>query len=414
MTANSGRETEKHHNKRKTNDPLLKSPRLCTPIRKDWPHILPNDDLIGNEITGLTRNVASLAGSGPTSTSFCSTTDPKHIVEELHVRSYKPHRKNQLAIRENALKVEEQIPLRLSKGQKGIDSEFLSLKSMSRKNLNHEPHRVFGNISNANVVTSIMQRTSSTSSYPPLVVEQTMKGKGIICNDFNMSGAECFNDGLILREWMKFEGYKMKKSERLYIFKQILELVDFAHSQGFVLQDMKPSCFALLTSNKIKYIGSYQQVLDDRKSCFTLFKSCFMAIMTCNVTKKMPWEQDTCACQSLSTKKQKLCEETTSLKQQHHFNCIHGCRTTTLNQTDSDTNMHMESKHAFTEEKQFICETIELEEKWYSSPEVLSDGTCTFSSNVYSLGVILFEVSKYFTLFLLSLTFVLYILLKFH
>jgi protein suppressor of PHYA-105 1 len=231
-------------------------------------------------------------------------------------------------------------------------------------------------------------------------IENTLKGKEVIYKDLGnvVSGAECFNDELNLRVWMKSESRKMKKSERLYLFKQILELVDFAHSQGFVLQDLKPSCFALLPSNKIKYVGSYgQQVFDDEKSCFTLFKSCLKAIMTCNVTKKMPWEEDTCGCQSLNgTKKQKLCEETTSLKQhqQHHLNCNHGC----------DTNMFMESnlcldgssyQHAFAEEKQFISETIQLEEKWYSCPEVLNDGTNTFSSNVYRLGVLVFEVRKY-------------------
>ncbi|WJX86841.1 ornithine decarboxylase antizyme with +1 programmed ribosomal shift Spa1 [Trifolium repens] len=348
MTANNGRGSNQEH-KRKINDPL---PRSCTP-----------------------RNVTSLAGSGPTSTSFCSTTDPKHIVEKLHVRNYK-NLNHQLAFESKySNSLSRDIPLKVKGGLKGkgIDSR----KNLNLKlNLNHhQPDKGFVNMSN---------------------IENTLKGKEVIYKDLGnvVSGAECFNDELNLRVWMKSESRKMKKSERLYLFKQILELVDFAHSQGFVLQDLKPSCFALLPSNKIKYVGSYgQQVFDDEKSCFTLFKSCLKAIMTCNVTKKMPWEEDTCGCQNLNgTKKQKLCEETTSLKQQqHHFNCNHGC----------DTNMFMESnlcldgssyQHAFAEEKQFISETIQLEEKWYSCPEVLNDGTNTFSSNVYSLGVLVFEL----------------------
>lgn len=398
MTANSGRGTEEH--KRKINDPLPRSPRLCTPIRKE--------NVIGNENNNiLTRNFASLAGSGPPSTSFCSTTDPKHIVEKLHVRNnknlnvalgipphnFRQHQRNQLGIESkynNSLSREiAQKSLRLSKGQKGIDS---------RRNLNHEQYKAFaniGNMDNTHFVSSKMQSSSATSSYPQLLGEKTVKGKGILHNV--MSGAECFNDGLNLRAWMKSESHKVKKTLRLYIFKQILELVDFAHSQGFVLEDIKPSCFVLSPLNKIKYIGSYSQhVFDDQKSCFTVFKSCLKAIMTCNGTRKMPWEQDTCACQNLSAKKQKLCEETASLKEQHHFNCIHGC----------DTKMDMESRvdkerlcvdgssyqHAFAEEKQFISETIQFEEKWYSCPEVLNEETCTFSTNVYSLGVLLFEL----------------------
>ena len=90
-------------------------------------------------------------------------------------------------------------------------------------------------------------------------------------------------------------------------------------------------------------------------------------------------EQDTCACQSLSIKQQKPFEETRSLRQQHHSTCIHGCRTTTVNQTGSNIN-----------------ESVDLEEKWYCSPEELNGGVCTFPSNIYSLGVLLLEVRKFF------------------
>lgn len=324
MTANNGRGSDEH--KRKSNV------------------------IIGNENNGLTRNFASLVGSEPPSTSFCSTTDPKHVVRKYH---------NSFS-REVALRGEEQIPLRLSKRQKGSDS---------RISLNHEPCKGFANLNNSGK----MQSASSMSSYP-------QKGKGVIQKDFDnvMLGAECLNDGIVLRAWIKSESHRMKKSERLCIFKQILELVDFAHSQGFVLQEIKPSCFTLSQSNKIKYIGLYcQQVFDDRQSCFTVFKSCLKAIVTC--------------------------KETESLKQQQqqllHFN---GSRTKSANRTEYDTSAFIESRakerlcldgssyqHDFAEEKQ-------LEEKWYASPEVLNDGACTFSSNVYSLGVLLFEVRKYF------------------
>lgn len=420
MTANGEAGTEKH--KRKTNDPFLKpgghknmpnSPRLCTPIKKECPESLPKDKVIGNKDKGFSRYVTSLAGSGHPSTSFCSTTDPKHIDKELPVRNCKNLNSDLVSHPHRQPKVEEQKPLRLSKGLKGIDPpDFWGLKSLSRKD---EPQKVFANVSNidktitlckAHLINSTLQNTSSTSNYPQLIREKTVKGKGIVYKDLDknfglkgrlmsqeeekpafankfesntllrsnvgnnmqslqeivISGTESFNNGLDLREWLKSEGHKMEKSERKYIFKQILELVDFAHSKGVVLQDLRPSCFAILPSNKIKYVGTYgQQVLDNKG-------------MTCNLTRKRPWEQDNCACDSLSGKKKKLSEATTSLSRQHHFTC----------------------QHSFTEEKRFISITTQLEDKWYCSPEVLNDGICTFSSNIYSLGVLLFEVSKYF------------------
>ncbi|KAL2336145.1 hypothetical protein Fmac_010591 [Flemingia macrophylla] len=464
-TANGGTGNGDH--KRKTSDHFLKpgghqnrpsSPRLCTPIKHEWPENLPNDN---NEDNGLNRYVTSLAGSALPSTSFCSTTDAKHIVEELPVRIYKNQnidlvshprqaRRNQLMIeskynsftKDIVPKVEEQMPLRLTKGLQGIDSEFWGLKSLpSTKSVNHDSLKVSADIgnmnkaiisNNAHLISSTTQSTSSAYNYPQLIVKQTRKGKGVICKDldksFSIGGAvESKEDekpafaakgqsdallrsnvdenkplmdrtvisgsnGLNLREWLKYEGHKMKKFGRLRIFKQMLELVDFAHSQGLVLLDFEPSYFTLLPSSKIKYTGSYgQQVLDD-------------GAMTCNVTRKRHMKQNTCSCQSLNRKQQKLRGETESFTQQHYFTCVHGSRAT-MNQTDSETNKALDSKseesmcqsssschHTCTEEKQFMSATIQLEEKWYCSPEILNDGVCTLSSNIYSLGVLLFEL----------------------
>ncbi|KAK7292781.1 hypothetical protein RJT34_15634 [Clitoria ternatea] len=472
-TANGGTETEEP--KRKPNDPYLKpgghqnmprSPRLFTSIRKEWLEGLPNDNVIGDEDNGLNRYVTPLAGSRP-STSFCSTTESEHIVEELPVRNYKnqnidlvshPHKslRNQLAIEskytcmsgEIVAKVGEQMPLRLSKGLKGNDSEIWGFKSMPSKSVNHDQLKVsvdMSNLEKSKTITSTnahfistKQNTSSTCNYPQLIAKKTVKGKGVICKDvdknFGLGGVlkiqnqedekpavatkfhydkmhrtnvdhnkaslkgttlsctELSNGGLSLREWLKSEGHQMEKSGRLHMFKQIAELVDFLHSKGIVLLDLRPSCFNLLPSSKIKYIGSFgHENLDDKA-------------LTDDVTRKRPREEDACACQGSSTKQQKLYEETLSFRQQQHFTCIHGCRTT-VNQTDSNANATMESKsreslcqndsscqHTYIEEKQFMPVTIQLEENWYCSPEVLNDGVCTFSSNIYSLGVLLFEL----------------------
>lgn len=35
-----------------------------------------------------------------------------------------------------------------------------------------------------------------------------------------------------------------------------------------------------------------------------------------------------------------------------------------------------------------------MEDMWYTSPEEVLDGTCSFASDIYSLGVLFFEVSQ--------------------
>ncbi|XP_022641740.1 protein SUPPRESSOR OF PHYA-105 1 isoform X2 [Vigna radiata var. radiata] len=423
-TANGGTGTGTEEQKRKTNDSFLKnggqqnmsrSPRLCTPIKKELSENLPNDNVIGNQDNG-NRNYKS---KNPD-----LVTHPHNSIQT----------RNQLTVeskyndinREVVSKVEEQIPFRLSKVLKGKDFEVWDLKPLSGKTVNQT---IISN--NAHLISSITQSTSSAYNYPQLIVKQTRKGKEVICEDlkdksFSIVGGHksledeksfavkfqsdtlrrsnvvddddddnkplveetvSVSNEINLREWLKSECHSMKKLRKIHIFKQVLELVDFAHSQGLVLLDFWPSCFTLLSSSKIKYIGSYgQQRLGNE-------------FMTCNVTRKRPLEQNTCACQSSSTKQQKLFEETGSSGQSHKCSFTHGFRTI-VNQTDSDTIRSLESRskdisncqHTFTKENQFMSGTIPLEEKWYCSPEMLNDGVCTLSSNIYSLGILLFEL----------------------
>ncbi|CAJ1950360.1 unnamed protein product [Sphenostylis stenocarpa] len=470
-TANGGTETEEQ--KRKTNDPFLKhgghqnkprSPRLCTPIKKEWSEGSPNDNVIGNQDNGLNRYVISLAGSELPSSSVCSTIDSEHFVEvfPVAIRNYKNKNtdlvshpqnsrqtRNQLTIeskydglsREVVPKVEEHIPFRLSKGLKRNNSEIWGLKPLSDKSVNHNPLKVSADISNmgktiisnnAHLISSKIDSTSSAYNYPQLIVKQTKKGKGVICEDLDKSFSivgtlknqedekpSSFavkfqsdillrsnvddksllegtvvsdSNGINLREWLKTECHKMKKLGKVHIFKQILKSVQLAHSQGLVLLDFRPSFFTLLPSSKIQYIGSYgPPELGDE-------------VMTCNVTRKRPLEKNTCACLCSSTKQQKLFEETGSFRQQRHCSCIHGFRTT-VNQTDADTIRPLESRTKVsmcqngtscqgtgTKENLFPSAINQLEKQWYFSPEMLNDGVCTMSSNIYSLGVLLFEL----------------------
>jgi protein suppressor of PHYA-105 1 len=54
-------------------------------------------------------------------------------------------------------------------------------------------------------------------------------------------------------------------------------------------------------------------------------------------------------------------------------------------------------------QRQLTSISDQLEEKWYTSPEELSEGICRTASNIYGLGILLFEVRRcYFSSCLLS------------
>ncbi|GAV63545.1 Pkinase domain-containing protein/WD40 domain-containing protein [Cephalotus follicularis] len=213
-------------------------------------------------------------------------------------------------------------------------------------------------------------------------------------------------DGVTLRAWLKAACHKVSKVECLAIFKQIVDLVEHSHSQGSVLHDMQPSCFKLLQSNQVKYLGSIvsRGGLDsatDKES--TLSEK--------SQSTKRPVEKGIFHCSDVFIKKQKFSENLFSHRWPQ-FTSSYGFKTGYANDSDinidgtqyshqelSDHNLSKEYgirsniAHVSNTAQQPQNAVIEqLEGKWYTSPEELNEGICTTSSNIYSLGILLFEL----------------------
>ncbi|XP_074264961.1 protein SPA1-RELATED 2 isoform X2 [Silene latifolia] len=214
-----------------------------------------------------------------------------------------------------------------------------------------------------------MKIISKSTGYPEYFVKNSLKGKGVFCNGpisvgvegkrqespcipsispsphgcstHDLSGSHAFaNDGISLREWMK--SGKLQKADRMCIFKEILDLVHFLHSDGKVLVDLRPSCFRLLPSREIRYCGR-----------LSMSEEMSGSIIRKEVVKSQ------------------------SLKRP-------------LEQGDSTSQGNLSRlQHAFSVVDQ-------LEEKWYRTPEDIFGRGCTSSSNIYCLGVLLFELLSNF------------------
>ncbi|KAE8657288.1 Ubiquitin ligase protein cop1, putative isoform 1 [Hibiscus syriacus] len=211
---------------------------------------------------------------------------------------------------------------------------------------------------------------------------------------------EHVQDGINLREWLKVQSHKANKAERLYIFRQIVDLVDYSHSRGAILHDLRPSCFKLLQANQVKYIGSGAQkgtldsVLDkDSPPSENI------------MTRRRPMTQGSSSI-GLCAKKQKINENRnltqwplfpsrsklkieTIITQFSRSESSEHCPNTQFSNSGS-SHSSMSAKH------QLICVNEQLEEKWYASPEESNEGACTILSNIYSLGVLLFELLCHF------------------
>ncbi|XP_043722583.1 protein SPA1-RELATED 2-like [Telopea speciosissima] len=224
-------------------------------------------------------------------------------------------------------------------------------------------------------------------------------------------GPYVIHGGISLREWLNLRSRQINKVETMHIFRQIVELVDLSHSQGIALPDIRLSCFMLLPSDRVKYIGSLAQRLE-----------CAMdqniPYLDHHFSRKRTFEQGMHAQNSLCTKRKKFSEQMMSVRQQPQFPARSGFKSETVkegnikNKGVQDSGYGLSDRYKNTEcntlnkyEAPVISNTtrqpmtsvhVQLEEKWYASPEELNDRRCTLSSNIYNLGVLLFELLSCF------------------
>lgn len=293
---------------------------------------------------------------------------------------------------------------------------------------------------------SIRTKILSKSGFPEFFVKNTLKGKGIIrrgvpLEGFNVEHRNPKNarnaggitlasdsslqhdvktvtpsmyrkserklrgsalDGINLREWLKVPHRKVNKIKCLYIFRHIVELVDRSHARGVLLHDLRPSSFRILTKNQVKYFGSFIQgnvpenpMVKDGQG------------LDSRLTRKRPLEQGNFLSLGVSPKKQKDVQNTSLIARHSHFPLKSGVNLETANTRDCSTNGLENYNEHFAEQGVWSkpdgpCAydsaqtpiSDQLEEKWYASPEELNSGCCSAKSNIFSLGVLLFEVRK--------------------
>ncbi|XP_050377954.1 protein SPA1-RELATED 2 isoform X2 [Argentina anserina] len=198
------------------------------------------------------------------------------------------------------------------------------------------------------------------------------------------------NDEISLRDWLRIECPKVNKVECLYVFKQIANLVDRFHSQGVVLQELRPSFFKLSSLNEVKYVGLPipKEILEssmDKGICHSENSS----------MRKMSVDHDFALVGS-SAKKQKINQSTGLVRQWPQFPTTSCFPRETSNAGHFNNNLQNRSSHLYSAQQHLTSITEQLEEKWYISPEELNDGSCTVLSNIYSLGVLFFELLAQF------------------
>ncbi|GMI98443.1 SUPPRESSOR OF PHYA-105 1 [Hibiscus trionum] len=391
--------------------------------RKDFGFPLKSDDhlLMESPVNGLSR----FAPLCPATSSMNEVeTETGMIVEDLTLENYKnsslvlAKSSNNLrkAQRERMYRIESRSEHDVLDGQAN-DMLLRAKEQLAR--MSYENHKIkdidqtSGGIalhlkatednlvisSNTLSVAATRLKTSSRPSFSQFFVNKGIKGKGVIRREhhdqpclpgIDNSGTEPSSNGISLREWLKPGSRKEDKVESLIIFRQIVELVDSAHSQGVVLQDLRPSCFSILSSNKVIYTG-----LSVKKGLESAINN--------DLKRKSTLEHGMNAANcSRGAKQLKHDKNMRSPEHKTEFTSPHGSKTEMRNIVGFHTSSKQHSKpfvnqhpffhYATASVAQSPSAAIQVEERWYACPGELNGRSLTFSSNIYSLGVFLFEL----------------------
>ncbi|GER30281.1 SPA1-related 2 [Striga asiatica] len=212
-------------------------------------------------------------------------------------------------------------------------------------------------------------------------------------------------DGVSLREWLEAGGKKVSKDEKMNIFRQVLDLVDISHSRGVPLQNLRPSCFKLSESHQVMYLGYFAREVTREN----------VRDQNIRRNEKRPMNQNILPLDNHTVKKHKSGENTKFTQSWPQFPSRSAIRTASLSISGVErahtqkvsSNLDEENNHRaeikclrknFSNNASNAAHVLRgptsfmLEEKWYSSPELFNEKGCTLASNIYCLGVLLFEL----------------------
>ncbi|XP_059277119.1 protein SPA1-RELATED 3-like isoform X2 [Lycium ferocissimum] len=165
-----------------------------------------------------------------------------------------------------------------------------------------------------------------------------------------------------LRQWLDNSERTVDALECLHIFTQIIEIVKLAHSQGIAVHNVRPSCFVMSSFNRVAFIESASCSDSGSDSCEDGLNSS---------SSPLPHDSDQRGRQGL---------ESSCLQSSSGHNMVQNLEANKNRQVE-------ENKHTFPMKR-----ILHLENNWYTSPEEVDGAPGTCASDIYRLGVLLFEL----------------------
>ena len=198
-----------------------------------------------------------------------------------------------------------------------------------------------------------------------------------------------------LRHWLDKPQRSVNEFECLHIFRQVVEVVNVAHSQGIVVHNVRPSCFVMSSFNHVSYIESAScsdsgsDSLDDGLNNETMevknSSSSSLPHDMCQQRSRLQSEDFLPASTPTNTLSEASCMQSS---------LVYAADVPLVEETEEHKVHDMRSVEHEEERKQAfpMKQILLMESCWYASPEedAGSPGSC--ASDIYRLGVLLFEV----------------------
>lgn len=192
-----------------------------------------------------------------------------------------------------------------------------------------------------------------------------------------------------LRQWLDKPGRSVDALECLHIFTQIVEIVNIAHAQGIVVHNVRPSCFVMSSFNHVTFIESASCSDSGSDSLEDGINSSQMAEVKTS-SSPFPSSLGSEGFRSVMTPINALSE--TSCMQSSSIYAAQASLNEGYGKCRKKDRRHIEE--AEDKVQSFpMKQILAMETTWYTSPEEASGSPSSSASDIYRLGVLLFEVS---------------------
>ncbi|KAF5949732.1 hypothetical protein HYC85_011725 [Camellia sinensis] len=191
-----------------------------------------------------------------------------------------------------------------------------------------------------------------------------------------------------LRQWLDNPERSVDAVECLLIFTQIVDIVNLAHSQGIVVHNVRPSRFFTTSFNHVSFIESVScldsgsdSLEDGSNSQMAEFKGSSSPFPRDLHRQRSQFGTENSELEINLSYASRMASETSCLQSSSVY------PTRNPSEVGSNVEQAEEKKHPFPMKQILIMET-----DWYSSPEEVSGAPSSCASDIYRLGVFLFEL----------------------